>query len=129
MKKKPQEKLHEGLRETVKKGWRGTVIPKQSNQSWKQKSNQTIKSSERLVYARSNASSHDSDQDIMGFHTGLFGTNDDIQTFHPILSNTSISGRDRHSPGNRASAILKTMEGNISLIDMDQLNVSDSEEN
>lgn len=105
MKKNPQEKLQGGLPEPVRKGQRETTIHEPVNALWRQKGSHTGKSSGRPVYANSNTSSHESEQDIMGFHTGLFGNNEDIQTFHQILSHTGISGRDRNSSNVRVDSL------------------------
>lgn len=47
---------------------------------------------------------------------------------HQRVSHTGISGKDRNSSYVRMNSIPWTIDGNISLIDIDQAHVSDSEE-
>lgn len=100
-----------------------------SNAVWVQKSNNTGKMPDRPVYAKSNSSSRDSEHDILGFHSGLFGNIDDAPILSRDLSHVSVSAKDRTSSNAIRHSVPRTVDGNISLIDIDQINASDSEEN
>lgn len=128
MKKNPQEKLQEGLAEPMQKGWTGTIINEPINSSWRQKGIHRGKSSGWPVYANSNTLSHESEQDIMGFYTGPFGSNEDIQTLHQILSHTGTSRRDKNSSNVREDPFPWNIDGSVSLIYIDHVNISDWKE-
>lgn len=98
------------------------------NVAWIQKSNHMGKSSKRPIYSNSNTSSHESKKDIMGFHSGLFGNNEDVKTLHQRVSQTGNSRKDRNSSNVRMDFVPQTLDKNISLIDIDQAHISYFEE-
>lgn len=85
------------------------------------------KSSERPMYENSNSSSRESEHDILGFHFGLFGNIEDVHVSNQEISHASFSGRDRSSSNIKRDFVPRTIDENISLIDIEQVNMSDSE--
>lgn len=64
----------------------------------------------------------------MGFHSGLFGNNEDVQILNQKISHASFFGKDGNSSNIKMDYVPRTIDGNISLIDIDQVNISDSKE-
>ncbi|XP_059077179.1 uncharacterized protein LOC131876288 [Cryptomeria japonica] len=89
MKKHPRETLQEGLPEQSRRGHKRSVLHESSNAAWVQKNNNMGKISKRHVYARSNSSSRESEHDVFGFHSGLFGNVEDINVLNQVnISNS-----------------------------------------
>lgn len=105
------------------------MLHEPSNATWVQKNNTTGKMFDWPIYAKSNSSSRDSEHDILGFHSGLFGNIDDASILNQDLSHASVSAKDRTSSNAIRHSVPRTIDGNISLIDIDQVNASDSKEN
>lgn len=124
MRKNPQEKLQEGLLEPTWKGQRRVATHEPANAAWIQKGSHTGKSSKKPIGVNSNTS-HESKQDILGFHTGLFGNSEDVQNFHQGLPHTNIFERDRSSSNIRMDSVPQTIDGNVSFIYIDQVHISD----
>lgn len=105
------------------------MLHEPSNVAWVQKRNNTCKIPDQPIYAKSNSSSRDLEHDILGFHSGLFGNIDDVPILNQDLSHASVSAKDRTSSNAIRHLVPRTIDENISLIDIDQINASDCEEN
>lgn len=123
MKNHPHETLQEGLPKQSCRDQKRSVVHEPSNVAWVLKRINMDKISERPVYANSNSSSCESEHDILGFHSSLFGNVEDVHVSNQEISHASFLGKDRSSSNIVRDSVPRTIDGNISLIDIDQVNI------